>query len=108
MGEDGRVAEGAYPIGVLQVEGHRLVREGLRLLLEREPGMAVAGEAADGETGLHLVALSWPISPSVLRYAAGSYAWCSPPRIGTARTLPGSVAPDTHPSRPSGTRCPRP
>ena len=56
MDEDDRVAEGAFPIRVLLVEGHRLVREGLRLLLEHEPGMAVAGEATDGETGLHLFA----------------------------------------------------
>ena len=56
MDEDDRVIEGASPIRVLLVEDHRLVREGLRLLLEREPDLAVAGEAADGEAGLRLFA----------------------------------------------------
>ena len=56
MDEDDRAIEGASPIRVLLVEDHRLVREGVRLLLEREPGLAVAGEAADGEAGLRLFA----------------------------------------------------
>ena len=43
-------------IRVLLVEDHRLVREGVRLLLERTPDMVVAGEAADGEAGLRLLA----------------------------------------------------
>ena len=43
-------------IRVLLVEGHRLVREGVSLLLERTPDIAVAGEAADGEGGVHLFA----------------------------------------------------
>ena len=43
-------------IRVLLVEAHRLVREGVRLLLERTPDLAVAGEAADGEAGVHLFA----------------------------------------------------
>ncbi len=56
MSEDDRVIMGTSPIRVLLIEDHRLVREGLRLLLEREPGLAVAGEAADGEAGLRLFA----------------------------------------------------
>ena len=56
MIDEARAIAGHGPIQVLLVEGHRLVREGLRLLLEHEPGMAVAGEATDGETGLHLFA----------------------------------------------------
>ena len=56
MDEEDRVIEGAGPIRVLLIEDHRLVREGLRLLLEREPGLSVAGEAADGEAGLRLAA----------------------------------------------------
>ena len=56
MIDEARAIAGHGPIQVLLVEGHRLVREGLRLLLEHEPGMAVAGEAADGEAGLRLFA----------------------------------------------------
>ena len=56
MGEGEHMIEGAAPIRVLLVEDHRLVREGLRLLLERTPDLAVVGEAADGEAGLRLFA----------------------------------------------------
>ncbi len=56
MINEGRLTAGQGPIRVLLVEDHRLVREGLRLLLDHEPDMAVAGEAADGETGLRLFA----------------------------------------------------
>jgi len=49
-------ADRADRIRVLLVEGHRLVREGVRLLLERTPDIAVVGEAADGEAGVHLFA----------------------------------------------------
>lgn len=37
----------AVPIRVLLVDDHAVVREGYRRLLEREPGIAVAGEAGD-------------------------------------------------------------
>ena len=40
-------AEG--PIRVLLVDDHAVVRKGLRALFEREPGIEVVGEAADGE-----------------------------------------------------------
>ena len=56
MDEDDRAIEGASPIRVLLIEDHGLVREGLKLLLEHEPDLAVAGEAADGEAGLCLFA----------------------------------------------------
>jgi DNA-binding NarL/FixJ family response regulator len=36
------------PIRVLIVDDHDLVREGIAALIERQPDMAVAGEAADG------------------------------------------------------------
>ena len=49
-------ADRADRIRVLLVEGHRLVREGVSLLLERTPDIVVAGEAADGEGGVHLFA----------------------------------------------------
>ncbi len=56
MDEDDRMTAGDRPTRILLVEDHRLVREGIKLLLEREPDMAVAGEATDGEAGLRLVA----------------------------------------------------
>jgi PleD family two-component response regulator len=39
-------------ISVLIVDDQDLVREGLRMLLEAEPELAVAGEAADGSQAL--------------------------------------------------------
>jgi NarL family two-component system response regulator LiaR len=39
----------ADPIGVLVVDDHAVVREGLRTFLELQDGIAVVGEAADGE-----------------------------------------------------------
>ncbi len=56
MVDEDLVLAGTSPIRVLLVEDHRLVREGLKLLLERTPDLAVAGEAADGEAGLRLFA----------------------------------------------------
>jgi DNA-binding NarL/FixJ family response regulator len=38
-----------YPIRVLLVDDHDLVRAGFRALLDLEPGFEVVGEAADGE-----------------------------------------------------------
>ena len=40
---------------VFLVDDHPLVREHLRSLLEREPDLAVCGEAGDGPTGLSLI-----------------------------------------------------
>jgi len=39
---------------VLLVDDHELVRQGIRALLEREPGVAVVGEAGDGQEALRL------------------------------------------------------
>ena len=40
------------PIRVLIVDDHDLVREGITALIERQPDMTVAGEAADGATAV--------------------------------------------------------
>ena len=58
--------------------------------------------------GVLCIGVSWPISPSVSLYAAASYAWCRPPKMGTACTLPGNIARGARPSGASGTRCRRP
>jgi NarL family two-component system response regulator LiaR len=42
----------ADPIRVLVVDDHAVVREGLRAFLELQDGIAVAGEAADGEEAI--------------------------------------------------------
>jgi DNA-binding NarL/FixJ family response regulator len=39
-------------IRILLVDDQRLMREGLRILLELEPDLKIAGEAGDGEAGL--------------------------------------------------------
>src|SRR5438874_2051553 len=44
----------AGPIRVMLIEDHGLVREGLKLILEHAPDIAVVGEAGDGESGLRL------------------------------------------------------
>jgi DNA-binding NarL/FixJ family response regulator len=41
------------PIRILLVEDQTLMRQGLRTILDLEPGLEVVGEAADGETGVH-------------------------------------------------------
>jgi NarL family two-component system response regulator LiaR len=43
------------PIRVLLVDDHAVVRKGLRALFEREPGIEVVGEAADGEQAVQAV-----------------------------------------------------
>jgi DNA-binding NarL/FixJ family response regulator len=47
-------------ITVVLVDDQALVREGLRVLLERDPEIKVAGEAADGRNGVHLVQRTRP------------------------------------------------
>ncbi len=50
----------ADPIRVLLVDDQRLMREGLRILLELEPDLEVAGEADDGEAVLEAYAAAEP------------------------------------------------
>jgi two-component system response regulator NreC len=50
-------------IEVLIADDHKMLREGLRSLLEREPGIVVVGEAANGAEA---VSLSREMRPSVV------------------------------------------
>ena len=47
-------------IRILLVDDQRLMREGLRILLELEPGLEIAGEATNGQEALDLYAESEP------------------------------------------------
>lgn len=47
-------------IRVLVVDDHAVVREGIRSVLERQPGFEVVGEAGDGATALKLAATTAP------------------------------------------------
>jgi DNA-binding NarL/FixJ family response regulator len=46
--------DASAPIGCLVVDDHAAVRAGIRLILEREPGLSVVGEAASGEAAVEL------------------------------------------------------
>lgn len=48
------------PIRLLIVDDQRLMREGLRTLLELEPGFEIAGEAGDGQAALDAYAARQP------------------------------------------------
>jgi two-component system response regulator NreC len=52
-----------HDIQVLIAEDHQTVRDGLRVLIEREPGMQVVGEAADG---LEVIAKAKELQPHVI------------------------------------------
>jgi DNA-binding NarL/FixJ family response regulator len=67
MGPDAEVglmrAPGARIPGVVRValvDDHHLIREGLRLVLEAEPGISIVGEAADHPTAVDLVVAERP------------------------------------------------
>jgi two-component system response regulator NreC len=51
------------PIKVLLVDDHAIVRQGLKLLLTKEPGMEVVGEASDGDQA---VTLCGQLSPDIV------------------------------------------
>jgi two-component system, NarL family, response regulator NreC len=42
------------PIRILPADDHGIVRQGLRFLLERQPGMEVVGEASDGREAVQM------------------------------------------------------
>ena len=48
------------PIRVVLVDNHRLVRVGLRAVLDRDPGFEVTGEASTGAEALQVVAETQP------------------------------------------------
>jgi DNA-binding NarL/FixJ family response regulator len=48
------------PIRVLVVDDQRLMREGLRILLELEPDLEVVGEVGDGQSALEAYRDLWP------------------------------------------------
>jgi DNA-binding NarL/FixJ family response regulator len=50
----GPAGGGAMNIKVLIADDHQIVREGLRSMLEKEPGIKVVGEAEEGRTTLRL------------------------------------------------------
>jgi hypothetical protein len=47
-------------IRILLADDHNILRDGMRLLLERQPGFVVVGEAADGRETLQLARISAP------------------------------------------------
>lgn len=63
----------AEPIRLVIVDDHAIVRQGLRSILEREPGIEVVGEAATADEALDLVAATRPhIVLLDLKLSAGS------------------------------------
>ena len=48
------------PIRILLADDHTVMRRGLRVLLERQPGFAVVGEAADGAEAVELAGKEKP------------------------------------------------
>ncbi len=48
------------PIRIILADDHTIVRGGLRMLLEREPGFSVVGEAADGREAIELAGSKVP------------------------------------------------
>ncbi len=63
---------------ILLADGQTMVREGLRLILERQPGFMVVGEASDGSSAIEQVK---KLSPDVL-----VIAMCLPHLSGIAAT----------------------
>lgn len=49
-------ASGAADVTVVLVDDEALIRAGLRMLLDAEPGVTVVGEASDGQSGVELIA----------------------------------------------------
>ena len=60
MTESGASADPAAPVTVVVADDQSAVREGLVLLLGTLPGISVAGQAADGDAAVDLVAATRP------------------------------------------------
>src|ERR1041384_3241684 len=48
------------PVRILLADDHNILREGIRLMLERQPGFSVVAEAADGRQAVALTAQHRP------------------------------------------------
>ncbi len=74
------------PIRILIADDHPILRDGLRKLLEAEPGFEVVGEAADGGEAVQLVQ---KVKPDILLL---DLAMPKMPGLETLRELMGSAA----------------
>jgi two-component system, NarL family, response regulator NreC len=52
--------KGMEQVRILLADDHNILRDGMRLLLERQPGFTVVGEAADGRETIELAAAHAP------------------------------------------------